>query len=155
MNFDEAFARLLKHEGGTSNHAADPAGLTRFGISKRSYPYLDIASLTEYDAGQIYKRDFWLRCRCDELPPELRMHVFDASVNSGAVQAAKWLQRAVDVSDDGVIGPVTLAACKALPGAVIAARYSGQRLDFMTRLKTWPSFSAGWARRIASNLMEA
>jgi lysozyme family protein len=42
-----------------------------------------------------------------------------------------------------------------LDGARLAARFNGARLQYMTDLKTWPSFGKGWARRIASNLMKA
>jgi len=155
MNFDEAFTRLLGHEGGYVNDKRDPGGETNWGISKRSYPTLNIASLTEWDAKQIYRRDFWDKCKADKLPPDVRFDVFDGAVNSGIGQSAKWLQRAVNVPDDGEIGPITLAACANVPGYVLSKRYNGHRLEFMTNLKTWAAFGGGWARRIAANLKEA
>lgn len=155
MNFDQAFEKLLGHEGGYSNLAADPGGETNWGISKRSYPHLNIATLTEYDAKQIYRRDFWDKCHAEQLHGAVRFDVFDGAVNSGVSQSAQWLQRAAGVIDDGVIGPVTIGACSRFAGSVISARYNGQRLAFMTRLKTWPVFGAGWARRIADNLKAA
>ena len=60
-------------------------------------------------------------------------------------------QRAVVVTDDGAIGPATIAAAQQA-GPVAAARYNGQRLQFMTDLGTWPQFGKGWARRVAANL---
>lgn len=155
MRFEEAFERLLGHEGGYSMDSRDPGGETNWGISKRSYPALHIAILTQYDAMAIYKRDFWDKCQCDSLPPEVRFDLFDGAVNSGIGQAVKWLQRAARVADDGVIGPQTIAAFRAIPGAVVQARYNGHRLEFMTGLKTWPAFGTGWARRIANNLKAA
>ena len=83
-----------------------------------------------------------------------RFHVFDAAVNSGRGNAARWLQAAVGTAQDGRIGPVTLAAVASLNPAALVARYSAVRLKFMTDLSTWPSFGRGWARRIAANLME-
>lgn len=151
--FDQAFDTTVGHEGGYVNDQRDPGGETKYGISKRAYPSLDIKSLTLADAKAIYKRDYWDRAQCDKLPPGLAFDVFDAAVNSGPGQAIRWLQRAVGVADDGVVGPLTLAAVKRLEPEALQARYNGQRLDFMTRLSTWEVFSRGWARRIAHNLM--
>ena len=153
MNFAVAFDLLIGHEGVYSDNPHDPGGETKYGISKRSYPAVDIKSLTLADAKALYFRDFWTRAQCDKLPPILAFAVFDAAVNSGIGQAIRWLQRAVGVADDGVIGPLTLAAIQRQnDDSAICARFNGQRLDFMTRLSTWEVFSRGWARRIAANL---
>lgn len=154
MNFDTAFDRLIDHEGGYVNNPADPGGETKFGISKRAYPDVDISGLTLEQAKAIYKRDYWDKARCDELPPALAFQVFDTAVNSGIGQAVRFLQRAVGVADDGVLGPLTIAAVRRLDLESLMARYNGQRLDFMTKLSTWDVFGKGWARRIAKNLME-
>ena len=153
MTFDQVFDKLISHEGGYVNDPHDPGGETKFGISKRSYPHLDIHSLTLADAKTIYKRDFWDRAQCDKLHPDLAFDLFDGAVNSGIGQAIRWLQRAVGVADDGVVGPLTLASInRENDTSAIRARYSGHRLDFMTRLSTWDVFGKGWARRIAFNL---
>lgn len=152
MTFDDAFKRLVSHEGGYVNDSRDPGLETKFGISKRAYPSLDIKALTLAEAKAIYRRDYWDRARCGDLPPGVAFDVFDAAVNSGPGQAIRWLQRAVGVADDGVVGPITLAAVKRLDPEVLQARYTGQRLEFMTRLSGWDAFGRGWARRIAQNL---
>ena len=153
MTFDQVFDKLISHEGGYVNDPHDPGGETKFGISKRSYPHLDIHSLTLADAKTIYRRDFWDRAQCDKLHPDLAFDLFDGAVNSGIGQAIRWLQRAVGVADDGVVGPLTLASInRENDTSAIRARYNGHRLDFMTRLSTWDVFGKGWARRIASNL---
>lgn len=154
MSFDEAFDRLIGHEGGYVNDPRDPGGETKFGISKRAYPDVNIVSLTLDDARAIYKRDYWDRARCDELPDPVRFQIFDTAVNSGIGQSIRFLQRSVGVADDGQVGPLTMAAIKRLDPEVIAARFNGQRLDFMTKLSTWDAFGRGWARRVAKNLME-
>lgn len=154
MNFDTAFNRLIGHEGGYVNNPKDPGGETKYGISKRAYPDVDIAALTLDQAKAIYRRDYWDRARCDELPPAVAFQVFDTAVNSGIGQAIRFLQRAVGVADDGNVGPLTINAVKRLDAEVIAARFNGQRLDFMAKLSTWDTFGRGWARRVAANLME-
>jgi len=155
MTFDQAFERLLGHEGGYVDHPSDPGGETNWGISHRSYPELDIKTLTQDAAKAIYRRDYWDRVRCDDLPDDLRFALFDAAVNSGTRRAVIWLQKAVDAEEDGVIGPETLqAVARAAPGRTVRV-YNGQRLQFMASLPTWPRFGRGWANRIAENLMEA
>ena len=151
MNFDEAFTKLIGHEGGYVSNPLDKGGETKYGICKRSYPQLEISSLTEYDAKVIYKRDFWDKCRCADLPAEVRFDVFDGAVNSGVSQSIKWLQRAIGAADDCVVGPKTIALANT-QFAGITARYNGTRLKFMTDLPTWGSFGKGWARRIACNM---
>lgn len=154
MTFDEAFTKLIGHEGGYVNDKRDPGGETKFGISKRAYPDVNIASLTIEQAKVIYKRDYWDRARCDELPPVVSFQVFDTAVNSGIGQSIRFLQRAVGVADDGQVGPLTVNAVRRLDPEAAAARFNGQRLDFMTKLSTWDVFGKGWARRVAKNLME-
>jgi lysozyme family protein len=150
--FDQCFDKLISHEGGYVNDPRDPGGETKFGISKRAYPQVDIKNLTLGAAKEIYKRDYWDRAQCDKLPPSVAYVLFDAAVNSGIGQAIRFLQRAINVADDGVIGPMTIAAVSRLDAESICARYIGQRLDFMTKLTTWDVYGKGWARRLADQL---
>lgn len=154
MNFEQAFDKLIAHEGGYVQDPRDPGGETKFGISKRSYPNVDIANLTLGQAKDIYKKDFWDRAQCDILPPSVAFQLFDTAVNSGIGQAIRFLQRAVGVADDGVVGALTLNAVRRLDAETVVARFNGHRLEFMTRLSTWDVFGRGWARRIAKNLQD-
>lgn len=158
MNFDQAFQRLLGHEGGYVADRRDPGGATNWGITQavaRAHGYTGhMRDLPQALAKTIYRKSYWDPVRADELPESVRFDVFDAAVNSGVGQAAKWLQRAVGTTPDGVIGAVTVGAARAA-GPQLLARFNGQRLQFMTDLKTWPTFGRGWARRIASNLLGA
>lgn len=144
--------RLLSHEGGYTPGIGDPGGETNWGISKRAYPTVDIRHLTRDAAIEIYRRDFWERSRADDLPPAVGFQLLDAAVNSGIEMATRWLQRAAGVADDGIIGPVTLGALRIADPSDLVMRFNAERLDFMTRLATWPRFGKGWARRIAQNL---
>lgn len=155
MTFDEAFPRLIQHEGGYVNDPRDPGGETRWGISKRSYPHLDITNLTLAQAAEIYRRDYWGPAGCEAVPAQIRFDLFDMAVNSGVRQAVRALQRAVGEVEDGILGPRTLQAIGSLPPARLVARFNGARLAFMVALPTWDAFGRGWARRIAANLMEA
>ena len=156
MTFDQAFDRLIEYEGGYSNHAADPGGRTKYGITEkvaRAHGYLgDMTVLPLSYAKRIYRTAYWERIFADELPETIRYAMFDATVNSGAGQAVRWLQRALGVADDGRIGPVTLKAVKAAEPEKVLRSILGQRLAFMTSLAIWPTFGKGWARRIAAEL---
>lgn len=158
MDFNTAIDKVLGHEGGYSDHAADPGGKTRFGITevvaRRVGWRGDMRELPLDLAKRIYLEDYWKPIRADDLPPAVRLAVFDAAVNSGPRQAVLWLQRAAGVDADGVIGPKTLAAMQALDAHALRSRILAQRLKMMTTLDNWPAFSRGWARRIA-DLMEA
>lgn len=153
MTFDEAFERLIGHEGGYVNHPADPGGETKYGITRRSYPGEDIAGMTLERAKEIYRRDFWGPAGCDALPEAIRFDVFDMAVNSGTRAAAMMLQRAVYAEPDGVIGPRTLMGVSTMAPDCLVRRFNGLRLEFMAGLPTWPAFGRGWARRIAANLI--
>lgn len=155
MTFDDAFLRLIGHEGGYVNHPADPGGETNFGISRRTYPGEDIAGMTLERAKAIYKRDFWGPAGCDIVPEALRFDVFDMAVNAGVRRAVLSLQAAVGETRDGIIGPRTLQAIQSTPIPRLIARFNGHRLEHMASLPHWPTFGRGWARRIASNLKEA
>jgi lysozyme family protein len=153
MDFNTAFSILIGHEGGYVNDPADPGGETKFGISKRAYPDVDIANLTIEQAQAIYKKDYWDAIEADKLPDEVRFSIFDAAVNSGVTRAIKWLQQTVKVRDDGVIGPVTLNAAIYTNPYKINGVYNGIRLRFMTSLPTFSNFGRGWSKRIATNLI--
>lgn len=89
--WDKAIAFVLSQEGGYVNDPKDPGGETNFGISKRSYPNLDIANLTIDDAKNIYQRDYWNTMGCNELSYPLDMIVFDTAVNMGIGGATNFL----------------------------------------------------------------
>ena len=128
MNFDQAFDILIGHEGGYSNNPRDPGGETMWGITfrvARAHGYYGpMRDMPRDIAKDIYRKSYWSKIRADELPDAIRFDLFDAAVNSGVVQAAKFLQRAVGAKDDGIIGPRTLAAVRAAETSPPASRRS-------------------------------
>ncbi len=158
-SFGAALARVLRHEGGYSNHPADPGGPTNKGVIQRVYDAYrkgrgvsprSVKLLEPGELQEIYRRQYWDAVRGDDLPPGLDYCVFDAGVNSGPAQAAKWLQRALGVPDDGQIGAVTIAAARAAADtAGVIEAVCDRRLAMLRGLKTWPVFGKGWAARIA------
>lgn len=125
MIFDKAFEVLIGHEGGFTNDPKDRGNWTtgvvgkgqlkgtKYGISAMAYPNEDIKNLTLDRAKVIYRADFWDKVLADQLPEVVRFDLFDVAVNSSVVRAIKFLQRALGVSEDGRIGPATVAAARA------------------------------------------
>lgn len=167
MNFEQAFERVIGHEGGLSMDPKDRGNWTggavgvgvlkgsKFGISAGAYPAEDIAGLTLDRARALYRRDYWGPAGCDAVPDAVRFDLFDMAVNSGVKPAVRALQTAVGETPDGVLGPRTLQALQSMPGPRILARFNGARLQYMTDAPTWPAHGKGWARRVAANLLEA
>lgn len=163
-DFDLCFDRLISHEGGFQKHKSDRGNWTsgrvgvgelkgtNWGISAMSYPDLDIENLTRADAKAIYWRDFWCRLGCDQFHLAIGYQLFDIAVNHGPGNAARMLQRAVKVADDGDVGPKTLAVVADWSVDDVMCRVNAERLEFYTKLSNWDSFGKGWVCRVAENL---
>jgi lysozyme family protein len=154
-DFSFCLAFVLRWEGGYVDHPDDPGGETNFGISKRAHPTVDIKALTWDLAADIYKRHYWEAARCDELPPAVALVVFDSAVNQGVKQAIRFLQRALGVTADGVLGPATLAAIQGPRREELVRDICVERQLHYASLKTWPTFGRGWTKRLLACLAEA
>ena len=153
MSFETVVHMVLEHEGGYVNHPSDPGGETKYGISKRAYPDVDIAELTEEDAASIYKRDYWDRIKGDDLPVGVACVVMDYAVNSGISRASKALQSVCGIANgDGIIGPATLASVwttvKNTSEEDVINAVTEQRQGFIRALSIYDTFGKGWERRI-------
>jgi lysozyme family protein len=155
--FDACMPFIFKAEGGYSDNPADPGGPTNFGITLatlRAYegdPNLtadDVKKLTPAVAKEIYRTAYWNRMQCGALPAGLDLEVFDFGVNSGPAESVKTLQRIVGVTQDGSIGPITLAAVGQFNVGDLIARFAQARLAFYQGLNR-PEFEQGWATRVA------
>jgi lysozyme family protein len=142
---------ILRHEGRYVNDPDDPGGETNLGISKRSYPNLDIKSLTKQQAIAIYERDFYNKVRGDDLPVWLALMVTDFAVNAGIKPAVAILQRIVNETDDGIIGKKTIAACKSKPSRTLRQAYTKSREAYYAALAArkpaMKKFLDGWKMR--------
>lgn len=151
MEFEQAFKKVLLVEGGYVHHPMDPGAATNMGITEavaRRVGYKGAMQDLSVDlAKRIYLEEYWRPVRAEELPPAVRYAVFDAAVNSGVRQSVLWLQRALGVLDDGVLGPRTLAAANEANPDALRARLISQRLRFLTNLNTFGAFGRGWTRR--------
>lgn len=110
-DFKKAIKVILLHEGGYVFDKRDPGGETNFGISKKSYPDLDIKKLTVEQATEIYLRDYWLKLKLEQINDDrIALIIFDHAVNTGTHNTIRMVQKSVGVEVDGVIGNVTIKA---------------------------------------------
>lgn len=166
MSIERALVLLFREEGGFTKDPDDPGNWTggskgkgeikgtKYGISAAQYPDLDIENLTLDDAAVIYRRDYWDACKCDQLPWPLSLFVFDSAVNQGTGVAIRMLQKALDLPQDGILGPRTMAAAtRARPWH--AARFMAFRAMRYQGTRNYDKYGEGWLTRIFRLAMEA
>lgn len=156
-NFEPAFDWMIPHEGGYADDPMDPGGETKYGISRRAYPDLNIANLSLEDARAIYLRDYWggqPYCRLASQP--VANKVFDLAVNMGQAEAHKLLQRALNdcgehLVVDGELGELTLAAANRCDSQLLLEALRDQACRFyqllVVRRPSSTKFLDGWLRR--------
>jgi lysozyme family protein len=157
-NFEKAFNAVLENEGGYVNDPDDKGGETKYGISKNTFPKLNIKGLTIQKAKDIYYNQYWLANRCNRIEDyDLAFKLFDLSVNLGAPRAAKLLQKALAcmskyVEIDGLIGPETLGAIKrSNPKQLLVflqAMAANHYLSFVEAEPSQKKFLKGWMDRV-------
>ena len=84
----------------------------------------------------------------DMLPAGPDLCTFDGSVNSGQSRGVKWLQHAIGVAEDGIVGPVTIEAAHKTDEHNTIDAMCDQRMDFLQGLETWPLYGTGWTSRV-------
>ena len=159
-NYQKCLETILHHEGGYVNHPKDPGGETNLGVTKRVYEEhggtKDMKELTVEDVAPIYKKGYWDKMKCDDLPSGLDLCVFDFGVNAGPGRAAKYLQTLVITKADGGIGPMTLAKVDEYVNKFtvkhIIEHYQNNRQKYYEELPTFETFGKGWTRRVKETL---
>lgn len=115
--FNKAFTRTMRHEGGYVDDPDDPGGETYRGVSRAfnpSWSGWDIIDKAKRAAGfpgslsrnralkdavaQFYTAHYWDRVRGDAIPKQsIANELFDSGVNLGVSRAVEFLQRALNV----------------------------------------------------------
>lgn len=165
--FDQLIDDLLHDEGGdkVTNRASDKGGLTKWGISKRAHPEVDVINLDRASAVAIYRAKYWDATRAGDLPVGLAKLVFDGAVNHGAASSIFMLQTAFNTLGlkdqlklDGVIGDKTITAIADLDPAQVLdliTKYVAERMKRYGGDATWSANGLGWSNRLLGNLHQA
>lgn len=150
--FAKAVKVIIELEGG-STLVRDSGGLTKYGISQRSYPHLNIEALRHSDAIMLYKQDYWDTVKADTLPHPLSMYMFDAAVNQGPGTAIKMLQKSLHIRADGMFGKKTRAAIdriqvnvRGIEGTI--ATFMSHRAQRYMGTRHFDKYGHGWLRRL-------
>lgn len=159
-----AFERIVASEGGLSMDPQDRGNWTsgvvgqgelkgtKYGVSAMAYPFLNIATLTKDAAQYYFEKDYWDKVQADHFHPAIAFQLVDASYNHGRGNAIRMLQRAVDVADDGIIGPLTLDSVNGEDTDDVLHLFNAERLVFYTKISTFNRYGKGWVRRVAENM---
>ncbi len=154
-NFTSAIAHVLHWEGGDqlTNDPGDSGGCTKFGISQKAYPDVDIPGLTEEDALAIYRRDYWDPIGGDAIPDQgIADVLMDAAVNMGRKRAVMIAQAIVGAAVDGIVGPQTLGRLALAENFVneFSLYRSRYYLELVEQRPELRKFYFGWMRRALS-----
>ena len=110
----------------------------------------DMQALPIDAAKAIAKSQYWDKYQCDQFDPRIGYLIFDSAFNGG--HPAQWLQQAVDVTTDGVIGSETIAAVRSADPLKVCMRFNAYHAQYYASLKNY-TFIDGWVNRIAANLI--
>lgn len=158
-SYAQALAALLIHEGGYSNHSADPGGPTNWGITladarrywKGDATADDVRQMPQSVARKIYRERYWNALRCDDLPSGVDYAVFDYGVNSGIGRVGKVLRRVLDLPDNAsVVSDTVIAAANDADVTRTISAICAERMAFLKSLTTFPVFGRGWTRRVSA-----
>jgi lysozyme family protein len=156
-NYDESISRVLRHEGGYTNHPQDPGGPTNWGITihdarkywKPNATAADVKDMPLAVAKTIYRQRYWNIQSCDMLEDGVDYAMMDYGVNSGVGRSGKVLRRLLRMSDaTSAVTPDVIRAANLKDAQQLAAAICDERLAFLKSLKTWPTFGGGWGRRV-------
>lgn len=147
MTFEAAVEFVFDMEGrGISIDPADGA-ITAWGINQKYNPDVDCTNLTEEGAKAVYKRKYWDLVRCDDFPERIRLALFDAAVNPGQGMSVRFLQKALGVTADGKIGPITLKAAGRADEIVVLRKMIAERILYYASRPKFAEFGSNWVNR--------
>jgi len=150
---------VLQHEGGYTNHPSDPGGRTNLGVTQRVWEnYVghkvdetEMRSLTKELVAPLYRKEYWDAVHGDQLPSGADYLAFDFAVNAGAFRCIKTIQRALNITADGIIGPVTVKAIQDTNAEEFIDNFTDAKERFYRGLSNFPTFGRGWFNRVAKS----
>jgi lysozyme family protein len=159
---------VIAHEGGYVDHPTDPGGKTKYGISQKQYPDLDIKELEIEDAKTIYKRKGGelASAEANYGKNEFAFKMADIGINTGPQLGTEIMQKSLnffgmELDEDGKMGDATRTAFnkvienpdnrKQLMNLIIHNQkrfYAGEKFNTKTVSKEKvEAFGGGWEKR--------
>lgn len=146
-NFCQSFNFVIGVEGGYVMDPNDRGGETKWGISRRAYPELDIKNLTIEDAKGIYMEGYWIPCQCASMSYEAALSLFDCAINMGCSQSIKIAQELLSITQDGIMGNQTLESIKNYFGNFLLD-FNTLRILKYSKFKNFEIYGKGWIKRV-------
>ena len=158
-NFEKSLELVLQHEMGYVHHPLDPGGRTNLGVTQRvweawvgySVDEKEMRSLTKELVAPLYKSRYWDAVHGDQLPSGADYLAFDFAVNAGAFRCIKTIQRALNITADGIIGPVTIKAIQDTNAEEFINNFTDAKENFYKGLANFQTFGRGWLNRVAES----
>lgn len=159
---------LLKWEGGFVNDPADAGGATMKGVTLATFRKFygadktvsDLKAITDAQWLHIFKVGYWDKCRADEINSQsVANALVDWAYNSGVSTAVKKVQALLRITQDGIVGPKTIAEINASNTRTLFEAIKAARIEFVENIvKNKPSqakFLNGWKNRINALTFES
>ena len=160
---NSAISALIGKEGYRySDRPEDAGGPTKYGITLRTLSIYrggtvtpeDVKNLSVEEAKAIYKKFFWDKYKLGEFKLSTAYFLFDCFVQHGEIPI-KWLQKIVDTKQDGIIGPLTIAAVNKLSPLHVILPLAVKRNFYYETLKNYQVFAKGWKTRLFEVTIES
>lgn len=162
--FKHAFEKMIRNEGGYKLHqvSGDNGGQTYAGIARNYHPnwpgwrFMDANDLDNPElttqVQDFYKNNFWDKIKGNQIEKQkVAETLFDFAVNAGYRTAAKLAQLVVDVTPDGIIGPMTLSKLNQVEENDFSLRYALAKIaryaQIVNRDRSQNKFLLGWINR--------
>jgi lysozyme family protein len=162
-NFAASLELVLKSEGGFQSDSRDPGNAggkcTNLGVTQQVWEAWvgyavdekEMRSLTKELVAPLYKSRYWDAVHGDQLPSGADYLAFDFAVNAGSFRCIKTIQRALNITADGIIGPVTIKAIQDTNAEDFIEKFSNAKESFYLGLANYPTFGKGWLNRVAES----
>jgi lysozyme family protein len=156
LHFSDYLAFTLAEEGGFTDDPRDAGGATNWGITQATLSHWrgepctidDVENLGNNEVRAIYHALYWLALQCDTLRNGLDLMMFDFGVNAGVGRAARMLQASLDVTVDGLLGPISMLAARGADLVGLIGDLATRQEAFYSGLADFPVFGKDWLARL-------
>lgn len=155
---------IFSWEGGFVNHPNDRGGATNMGVTIATYEayckkkglgipsVAALQNITQEEVIDILKTMYWDRCRADEIKNQSIANIIVDWVWASGVWGIKHTQRALGVTQDGILGPITLKIINDVDPMILFNTLKLTREDHFksiaTKDPTQQVFLKGWLNRL-------
>lgn len=153
-NFPTCLRFTLREEGGWVDNPLDNGGPTMKGITFATFrahfldaTLTDLRTITDTEVSEIYRNGYWNAVKADDLPTGVDLSAFDFGVSAGPGRSIRLLQSAIGVSPDGILGPLSMRAVRAMDPLVVIGNLWRRQMTYYVSLSTFGTFGKGWTSR--------